>query len=174
VNPTASSSSSASGPAWERRLHAELRRLPDLTAPVGLVPGVMAAIRVREAMCARVWYRRPVTLWHPALRMTFATVALALLGALIVGAHVLAPEIAASSAAQTLASCNAKLHALWSAGRAVVDSLGLIAQAAMTPQRLAVLGAIALFQLLLLGAGGAALRASLLSRARASDPMLSP
>lgn len=150
--------------AWERRLHAELRQLPDREAPALLAPNVMAMIRAREALGARVWWRRPATMWPPALRMGFGVVALTALVAMAVGLHLLWPEVQSTGGAQALSMFAAKLGALWSAGRSVVDALGLAVQTLLTPVRLAILGVIVLSQIILLGAGGAVLRITLQPR----------
>lgn len=150
--------------AWERRLDAALRQLPELEAPASLVPNVMAAIRAREALCARPWWRRPATAWPPALRVAFAVAASAVLGAMILGVHQLGPEIAASTGARAAAGLGAKLAALWDAAGTLLNGFTLAARAIATPVRLAILAAMVLAQLLFLGAGGALLRSTLLPR----------
>ncbi len=154
--------------AWERRLDAELHRLPEREAPPALLSSVMAVVRAREAMRARAWWRRPATEWHPALRVSFGVLALGVFGGMILGLHVLWPELLATSGAQAVTTFGAKLSALWDAGRTVIEALSLAVSAILTPTRLAIGAAIILSQLLLLGAGGAALRASLLPRRNAS------
>jgi predicted membrane protein len=154
--------------AWERRLDAELRRLPEVNAPATLVPGVLAIVRAREAMRERAWWRRPATTWHPALRVAFGAAALSLLGAIILGGHLLWPELQASPEARSVSAFGSKLAALWSVAQTVVDALGLVLQSILTPARLAILAAVILSQAALLSAGAAALRATL--RPRTSAP----
>lgn len=160
-DPTPSPESAA---AWERRLHAELRQLPDREAPALLASNVMATIRARESLRARAWWRRPATMWPPALRVGFGVVALTALVAMAVGLHLVWPEVQSTGGAQALSVFAAKLGALWSAGHSVVDALGLAVQAVLTPVRLAIFGAIVLSQIILLGAGSAALRITLQPR----------
>jgi hypothetical protein len=153
-----------STPAWERRLDAELRQLPELAAPADLLPNVMALVRARETLRARVWWRRPATMWHPALRMMFAVIAAAVLAGLIVGGQLLWPEVEGSSVMGTFSALGAKLSALWSAGHTVVNAIGTAFGAMLTPMRLAILGAILVSQLVVFGAGSAAMRAMLQPR----------
>jgi hypothetical protein len=150
--------------AWERRLDAELRALPELDAPATLVSNVMAVVRAREALGARVWWRRPATMWPPALRMAFAVAAAAVFGALIVGGHLLWPEVQASPVMNTFSALGAKFSALWSAGRTLVEAISVALHSVFTPLRLAIIGAIILSQIALFGAGSAAMRALLQPR----------
>jgi hypothetical protein len=150
--------------AWERRLDAQLRQLPELEAPADLVPNVMALVRTREAQRARAWWRRPASTWHPALRVSFGITGVVVLAALILGTHLLWPELLATSAAKTVSAIGAKLAALWEAGRTLYAAIGKVVGAIVTPTRLAIGAAIILSQVLLLSAGGAALRANLISQ----------
>lgn len=150
--------------AWERRLHAELRQLPELDAPASLLTDVMAQVRAREAMRAGAWWRRPATSWHPALRVSFGVVALAVFAGMMLGAQALWPELLASSGARSVSTFVAKIQAVWEAGRTLLDGLYVAFGTVLTPTRLAIAAVIILSQVLLLSAGGAALRASLLPR----------
>ncbi len=58
----------------EERIHQELAKVPERSAPVNLLPNVMAAIAQREA---RPWWRKPIPQWPRNHRMVFVTVMLA-------------------------------------------------------------------------------------------------
>lgn len=146
---------------WERRLHAALRELPEIPAPAGLVPAVMDVIRARESLRARPWYRRPALLWPPALRIGFAVLALAGLGALGWGIAWGAGHVATLSPPAAWTQTLNQLAALKSAGTGLFEALQAAVASSLTPVRLAVLGAIAGAQLLLLVLGGAFWRAAL-------------
>jgi hypothetical protein len=150
--------------AWERRLDTELRTLPEVEAPASLVGNVMARVRELEALRRLAWWRRPAVTWHPAMRMAFGVAAFVLLGAIIVGGHLLWPEVQASAEVQTVSTFGSKLAALWSAVRTVIGAIGLVLQSILTPMRLAILGAIILSQVAVLSAGAAAMRAALRPR----------
>lgn len=151
---------------WERRLHEELRQLPDLEAPSTLIPGVMAAIRAREA-AAIVWYRRPATDWPPALRIALAVGSLAVFAALVFGAHLFWPQLAASAETGALADAGRRLAALWTALETVVNALGLAFRATLSsPWFIAAVAAACVSYLTLLGAGSALWRTVLSPRNR--------
>lgn len=63
-------------PDLEKRIHAELRKLPDLPAPPSLIPRVLAKI---QASAAPVWWQRPWMLWPMPARAASALLALSLL-----------------------------------------------------------------------------------------------
>lgn len=65
---------------WEKRLHDELRKLPELEAPAGLIPSVMAAISKQASLA---WYRRPATTWPPALLIALVVSSVCLIGLLV-------------------------------------------------------------------------------------------
>jgi hypothetical protein len=61
----------------ERLIDAELRALPDLTAPEGLFEQVMAAVQERAA---RPWWRRSWQDWSPALQAVALLILLGVAG----------------------------------------------------------------------------------------------
>lgn len=152
---------------WERRLHEELRKLPELEAPASLVPGVMAALRARQAAAAApVWYRRPATSWPPAWRIALAVSALTVFGLLVFGAHLLWPVLVASTQDQagTLAVAGRKLTTAWSIASTLADAVLLVVRETLSsPWLVAALAAASFFYLALLGAGTALWRTVLQS-----------
>jgi len=155
----------------DARLHAALRRLPDLRAPDTLIPGVLATLRAREhaaATLARLpWYRRPVTQWPAGRRVALGLVAVALLAGLACVPHLFALTGEGSALQATLAR-------LWDTGSALVAALRTLVGACATALRGSatspyVLGGAALVLLsyfALLGIGGAVWRTA--SQARHS------
>jgi hypothetical protein len=152
--------------AGDRRLHAALRNLPELEAPPSLVPGVLAAIRARElATNANVaWYRRPATTWSPVARIALGVAALALLGAILLGAQLLWPSLAAVSDTHELGATASKFASLLSAARALAEAGALVLRNAISPLVIAAIGAALLSYLALLGIGSALWRATLQPR----------
>jgi hypothetical protein len=69
---------------WEKRLHDELRKLPELEAPASLIPSVMAMISKQPSLA---WYRRPATTWPPALRIALVVSSVCLFGLLFLAAQ---------------------------------------------------------------------------------------
>lgn len=151
-------------PPEDPALHAALRDLPERPAPATLIPAVMAMVQARAALQARSWWRRPVTYWPVAARWAFALTAVTLLGGLLVGLQLLGPELQSTAAWETLAGMGDKFAAAWDAGRTVVNALGVALGSILTPTRLAILGAIIAAQVLVFGAGSAAMRALLQPR----------
>jgi hypothetical protein len=142
---------------WERRLHEELHKLPEMEAPASLVPGVMAAIRARQAAAAApAWYRRPATTWPPALRIALAVSALALFGLLVLGAQLLWPQVVASADTGALAAAGQKVITAWSIASTLADAFLLVVREALSsPWVVAILAAVCFSYLALLGAGTA-------------------
>jgi hypothetical protein len=66
----------------ELEIHRELKRLPDLSAPVSLIPRVKAALAERAAVR---WYRRPWQNWPRAGRLASLAFLLALFAGLCLG-----------------------------------------------------------------------------------------
>jgi hypothetical protein len=147
---------------WERRLHEQLRRLPDMEAPAALVPGIMAAIQARQGAAAPVWYRRPATAWPPAARAAFGTIALALFGLAVFGLHLAWPWLAASVDVAPLAAIGRKLAALWSIVPSLAEACLLVLRQGLgNPWFLGVAAFACFAYLTLLGAGGALWRVAL-------------
>lgn len=69
---------------WEKRLHDELRKLPELEAPDSLIPSVMSIISKQTSLA---WYRRPATTWPPALRIALVVSSMCLFGLLFLAAQ---------------------------------------------------------------------------------------
>ena len=155
----------------DARLHAALRRMPDLRAPDSLVPGVLAAIHARElalaARAQRPWYRRPVTTWPPALRIALGVVALGLMTLVAFAPHFL--DLASQDSALRIG-----LVQSWQRLGAILEALGALGSAMMIALRDSagspyVIGgaAVILFSYFaLLGIGGAVWRTA--SQARQS------
>ncbi len=61
-------------PDLEKLIHQELQKLPELTAPATLIPGVLAAIQQRAAA---PWWRRAWWDWPAPAKALFALLALA-------------------------------------------------------------------------------------------------
>jgi hypothetical protein len=61
----------------EKLIHQELQKLPELTAPATLIPGVLAAIQQRAAA---PWWRRAWWDWPAPAKALFALLALATAG----------------------------------------------------------------------------------------------
>lgn len=155
-------------PDWERRLHEELRKLPELEAPATLVPNVLAAIRARESGDgARAWYRQPATSWPVALRFALAIAALVLFAVIAFGASSIDPSAAPTS---TLGMFAQKLLGLLSGARALVEALVLVVREALSPLVAAIIGAMIFSYLALLGIGSALWRAALHPRGAALLP----
>lgn len=140
---------------WEKRLHEELKKLPGLDAPDSLVPNVLGAIRARQEMAARAWWLRPATTWHPAARIALSVAALALFGLLILGGHLIAPSIAASSEMGFLAQMGAKIGVVLSALVTLLNALGVIVRDTLSPVLLAMIAGACFSYVALLGIGGA-------------------
>lgn len=146
---------------WEKRLHEELRKLPEHEAPASLVPNVMAAIRARENAAAVAWWRRPATSWPPPMRIAMGATALALFALLVYGGHLLAPSIAASADTGALSGTVDKIGSLWTALVALVNAIGLVLRDTLSPVLLAVIAGACFSYVALLGIGGALWRAML-------------
>ncbi|HEX9785022.1 MAG TPA: hypothetical protein VGA56_20130 [Opitutaceae bacterium] len=140
---------------WEKRLHDELRKLPELEAPPSLVPDVMAAIRARQEAQAAAWWKRPATTWPPAMRAALSVSALVLFAALVFGGQLLAPQIANSTEASWLSLAGTKIAGLWSAAVALVNALGLVLREVLSPLLLVVIAGACFSYVALLGIGGA-------------------
>jgi hypothetical protein len=148
--------------SWERRLHEELRQLPEMEAPASLVPNVMAAIRARQEAAAVAWYRRPATTWPPALRIALGVSALAVFALLVLGGHLLWPQITASADAGALAAAGQKLGAIWSIASTLANAFMLVLrQCLSSPWFIGALVFTCFSYLTLLGAGSALWRAAL-------------
>jgi len=85
----------------EERIHQELARVPERTAPANLSANVLAAIKAREA---RPWWRRPIPEWPRHNRLAFvgmmATfIVLAVAGLVQIWPHGVIEEIPAQAAA---------------------------------------------------------------------------
>lgn len=146
---------------WEKRLHEELRKLPDLEAPDTLVPNVMAAIRAQEDARSTAWWRRPATSWPSAMRIGMGGTALALFMLLVFAGHLLAPSIADSTESNFIAHTVAKFGELWTGLVIVIRALAGLFRQTVSPLLLAVIAGISLSYIALLGIGGALWRAVL-------------
>jgi hypothetical protein len=146
---------------WEKRLHEELRKLPEMDAPASLVPNVMAVIRARQEMMARAWWQRPATTWPLALQAALGAVALALFAMLVLAGHAVAPAVASPEEAGLVAQAGAKLGSLWNTSIALVNALGLVVQETLSPVLLAVIAGACFSYVALLGIGGALWRSVL-------------
>ncbi len=133
---------------WEKRLHEELRRLPDLEAPASLASDVLAAIRAREARRVAAWWRRPATTWRPALRASFSAAVLALFVATMLALPSPAPTVRGGGLAATIVG-------FWSALATLGDAFALVLREALSPTVLAVAIGVSVSNLALLGLGGA-------------------
>lgn len=85
----------------EERIHQELVKLPERTAPEGLVNAVLTRIKEQEA---RPWWRRPIPDWPRRNQFVFVTVMLALVASSIgflwqVWPHEVIQEIPSQAAA---------------------------------------------------------------------------
>ncbi len=155
----------------DARLHATLRRLPEMRAPESLVTNVLAAIRAREeaaAVLARTpWYRRPATNWPPAMRIALAVVALALVAALAFAPHLFSLTSEGSALQATFTAAWDKFAALFGALRALISACATALRgSASSPIVIGSAAVMLISYFALLGIGGAVWRTA--SQARNS------
>jgi len=155
----------------DARLHAALRRLPDLQAPDTLIPGVLAAIRAREQAAAALartpWYRRPVTRWPAGLRIALGLFAAGLLAALAFAPELFALTGTGSAVQATLTRAWDTLSALAGALRTLFGACGAALRVSASSPYVLGGAAVVLFSYFaLLGIGGAVWRTA--SQARRS------
>lgn len=148
---------------WEKRLHEELRQLPELTAPATLLPNVMAAIRARESRVL-AWYRRPATTWPPAWRIALGVAALGLFALLVAGVQLLWPGLPAWIDSPLLSRIANTVSLVWSTTATLVDAFSLVVRDSLSPVLLAIAGGACLSYLILFGAGSALWRAAMRPR----------
>jgi len=160
---------------WERRLHDELRQLPDCEAPDTLAPNVMAFIRSAENQRARTWYRRPFLQWPRAMQLVFGSGTLALFALLAWGAPALWTQLPGwPEPPVMLARGIAELNALATAARGLLDALYLAAATFLTPVRIAIVAALIVSQITLLGVSGSIWRHLIVQRTRGFRENLLP
>jgi hypothetical protein len=149
----------------DERLHRTLNRLPDMQAPDTLIPGVLAAIRAREAAAAApivAWYRRPATTWPPALRIALGVSTLTVLGILAFGAHQLWPVGDPSGTPGFLSQVWDLLDAIASTVRTLIGACFIaLRRYASSPVLMACVGMVAVSYFALLGIGGAVWRTAM-------------
>lgn len=134
---------------WEKRLHEELRNLPELEAPAGLIPSVMAAVSKQASLA---WYRRPAMTWPAPLRIALVVLSVCLFGLLFLGVQFL---MAGSPEAHFF-------NAVLATGETIIRTMEAILGACLTvmrryasPGMFAAIAAAALAYFTLLGLGGA-------------------
>ncbi len=160
---------------WERRLHDELRRLPDHEAPASLAPNVMAMIRSREAARAREWYRRPYAHWPLAAQWVFGGGLVALFAVLAWGLPTIAAQFAdGMQPPPILASWLDRIQTVAEAGRSLMEALVLAANSFFTPARIAIVAVIVISQIALLGIGGSIWHRLMLPQRRRPAPSFLP
>lgn len=108
--------------AW---LDAQLRQLPDRPAPASLAPRVMTALAARAH---RPWYARPWLEWPRYARAMSLLAVSFVLGALTYATLHFSEFAAAGTVGARLNVWLAPLEAIWAAGLAVCEALGLLKQ----------------------------------------------
>ena len=146
---------------WEKRLHEELKQLPEIEAPASLVPNVMAAIRARQAALAAVWYRRPATTWPMAMRVALAVSSLTLFGLLVFAGQML-PSVSESPQFATLGQQFGVFSSIFNA---LFNAISLVMRETVTPWLLVIIGAACASYVALFGIGSALWRTVLHPRA---------
>lgn len=152
---------------WEKKLHQQLRNLPDMEAPASLIPNVMAAIRKREA-AVRAWYRRPATTWPPALQIALGVAALLVFLLGVHGVHQLTAEASIAANNGPLEAFSAQLLKVWSLIKAVGVTASAIFRVAIGPVLIIVAAAACAAYLALLGLGSVVWRSFLRRQATSS------
>ena len=114
---------------YDRQLEAaishELKALPALTAPPGLVARVMARI---EQPSALPWYRQPWDLWPAKVRALSFVLLLGMFGGLCLGAWQLPRAETVAATTGHLAAWFSEFEFLWVTLRVLTDAVWLVAQ----------------------------------------------
>lgn len=114
-------------PEYERKLETELdrvlKRLPELRAPRGLSPRVMAAIAVRQPL---PWYRQPLPAWPLALRFAALVILFASFGALCLATFQLTRAAGFTNAMQELGETFSFLGSVWSVINILLGAVVLV------------------------------------------------
>jgi ABC-type nitrate/sulfonate/bicarbonate transport system permease component len=111
---------------YEKRLEAEIDRqlkaLPELAAPSGLMSQVMARI---EQRAVQPWYRRSWQTWPVTLQGFSLVALLALFGGICFGGWELARAASFSSAAETLRGWLSGLSLIWNVATTLANAAAL-------------------------------------------------
>jgi hypothetical protein len=134
---------------WEKRLHEELRNLPELEAPAGLIPSVMAAISKQASLA---WYQRPAMTWPAPLRIALVVLSVCLFGLLFLGLQFF---MTGSPETHFFNTIIAKGETIVRALQAVVGAFLTVMRQYASPVMFGAIAAAALAYFTLLGLGGA-------------------
>src|SRR5882724_4403117 len=96
----------------EKLIHSELRKLPPLSAPVGLISNTLAAIKDRAS---RPWWQQPFLAWHPKARTLLFIALIALLAGAVFGMRWLAELTGLYSLPERLVESIQTLSPFWEA-----------------------------------------------------------
>jgi len=135
-------------PDLEKLIHQELQKLPELTAPATLIPGVLAAIQQRAA---GPWWRRAWWHWPAPAKALFALLALAT-AALVTGGVWWLGSGATPLASEITERLNG-IGNLWDALAPLSEAGGLLWQKAGYPLAIGALVLSMSFYLFCLGLG---------------------
>lgn len=133
---------------WEKRLHEELRKLPDLEAPAGLIPSVMAVISRQRSLA---WYQRPATTWPAPLRIALVVTSACLIGLLFFGVQFL---MAGSPETHFFNSIIAKGETIIRTVEAILNAFLTVLRQYASPLMFGAIAAAAAAYFTLLGLGG--------------------
>ncbi|BET66152.1 hypothetical protein ASA1KI_10700 [Opitutales bacterium ASA1] len=151
---------------WEKRLHEELRKLPELEAPPMLVSNVMAAIRAREEAAAKAWWKRPATAWSTHARGLLSIAGLLVFGTAVFALQIVGEQAGVSAEVGRITALGERIAQVWSALATLVGALGTALRASLSPVVLAILAGAGVAYLSLFALGGAFWRAVVLERRR--------
>ena len=143
-------------PKLEALLGAELRKLPLLSAPVSLVPRVMAILAARHAL---PWWQRSWWDWPLAAKAAFLLVAIAIAG-LFGGGGVLLDQGVVNYSQQVTERLG-PASALWDAAVGLRTAAGLLWSQAAQPLLVTLMIGVGLLYLICVGVGTAFVRSAL-------------
>jgi hypothetical protein len=101
----------------EERIHQELAKVPERSAPVNLLSSVMAAVAQREA---RPWWRKPIPQWPRNNQAVFVTVMLAFVVCAAFGMWQAWPHAALQEIPAQAAAAMEPIRPAWS----IMETLG--------------------------------------------------
>jgi hypothetical protein len=133
----------------------ELRGLPGLRAPAGIVDRVMQALQQRAQL---PWYQQAWPAWPPALRFASLALLLAMLGGLCFAGGKVSQFEAFASCLSRIGSWFAGFSAVWSAIHVLLNTLVLVLKHLGTGFLIACLVALGAGYAMCLGLGSVCLR----------------
>jgi hypothetical protein len=140
-------------PRLESLVGAELKKLPPITAPGSLLPGVLAAIAARARL---PWWQRAWWDWPLAAKAAFLLLALAIAGAFSTGGIVIDQGV--STYSQQMVERLGPLTSLWNTVLIVLGALRSVVEKIGQPLMLYVAAFFGVLYLTCLGLGTVCVR----------------